>query len=601
MSESQKVHTIRKRAAIPPEHMWNLEDIYSSRDLWEQDFMTVLDILPRIQAFSGMLTTAGTIRQCFELGDRLGYLLEKLYVYAHLKHHQDTTDPQDQSPVARIVRLSVDVLEAMSFIDPELLALPEEQLLNFINTPELSFYKFTLEGKLRQKPHTLPKDQEAIVAKAGMMAQAPQTIFSMLNDADLKFPSIKDEQGNDVELTHARYSRFLESRERRVRKDAFEAMYSSYRKQQNTIASVFNAQVQKNIFYSRVLHYPSCLEMALFADNIPIDVYTNLIETVRRGLPAFHRYLAGRKKALKLSELHPYDLTVPIVRDFDWKIPYGEAVALVTDALKPMGAEYLGIVKKAWSNRWIDIYENEGKHSGAYSWGVYRIHPYILLNHENRLDDVFTIAHEMGHAVHSYLADMHQEFRYAGYTIFIAEIASTLNEALLTRHLLDTSADPKRRAYLLTHLADNYRATLFVQTMFAEFEKTVHGLAEQGVPLTLEKLNEVYLSLHCLYYGDGVVPDKDVEIGWMRIPHFYQSFYVYKYATGFSAAQSFARQISLNGSAAVGRYLELLKSGGKDYPLNLLRSAGLDMSKPGPITEALAEFENVVSQLEALT
>ena len=592
---------LRKRAAIPPEDLWNLEDIYRTSGEWEQDFTALKGMIPMVQEFNGTLNTAGNIRRCFELSDRIGYLLEKLYVYAHLKHHQDTADPAEQAPVSKISRLSVDVSEATSFIDPELLNLPEEQLLGFIRTPELSFYKFTLEDKLRQKAHTLPKEQEAIVAKAGIMAQAPQTIYSMLNDADLKFGSIKDERGDEVELTHARYSRFLESRDRRVRKDAFEAMYSSYRKQQNTIASIFNAQVQKNLFFSRVLHYSTTLDMSLFADNIPREVYTNLIDTVHRGLPAFHRYLAGRKRALQLDELRPYDLSVPIVGDFDWLITYDEAVTLVSDALKPMGEEYCAIVKEAWSNRWIDRYENEGKHSGAYSWGVYRIHPYILLNHENRLDDVFTIAHEMGHAVHSYLADACQEFRYAGYTIFIAEIASTLNEALLMRHLLGISDDPKRRAYLLTHLADNFRSTLFVQTMFAEFEKNVHELAEQGVPLTLEKLNEVYFSLHCLYYGDTMVAGKDVEVGWMRIPHFYQSFYVYKYATGFSAAQSFARQIGQRSPGAVERYVNMLKNGGNDYPLNLLRNAGLDMSTPGPIVEALTEFETVLSRLEALT
>jgi oligoendopeptidase F len=587
----------KKRVEIPEKFKWKLEDIYRSVEEWNNDVEKLKNLLPKMRVFSGTLATAAKLKECFVLGDEIGLLIEKLYVYAYLKHHEDTTIAAHQALINTISPLSVEVSEATSFIEPELLALPEETLRGFVDDPLLSFYKFTLDNVLRQKPHTLPKEQQALLAKAGIMAEAPQTIYEMLNDADMKFPSIKDVSGAEIEITHARYSRFLESRDRRVRRDAFQAMFSSYRKQQNTIASIYTAQVRKDLFYSRVLNFDSSLSMALFDDNIPRSVYENLIDTVHNHLPSFHRYLNLRKKLLGLDELRLYDLNVPIVADFDWKVPFEEATAIVTDAIAPLGDAYREIVKQAWKARWIDVYENEGKHSGGYSWSVYRVHPYILLNHEDTVHDLFTIAHEMGHAVHSWLSHRTQEFRYAHYTIFVAEIASTLNEMLLMNHLLRTTTDPKKKAYLLTHYADNFRGTLFVQTLFAEFEKIVHELAEQSVPVTLEKLNEIFYSLHEKYYAPAVTLDKEIEIGWMRIPHFYTSFYVYKYATGFSAANSFGHRILNDGAAASGRYLKLLESGGKDYPLNLLSAAGLDMRTPAPIVEALKLFDGVVDQL----
>lgn len=591
---------LRTRGSIPQEQTWNLEDIYPSPDAWEDDFQLLQSLYPRAAEFEGTLNTPSGVRKCFEFSDQIGLLTEKLYVYANLKHHEDTSDARFQAPVGRIERLSVEVSEALSFVEPELLTLPEAILHELINSSELAFYKFTLDRIIRRKPHTLPKEQEALLAKAGIMAQAPETIFEMLNNADMKFPSIKNEVGEDIEVTHGRYSQFLESRDRRVRNDAFNAMFGTYRKLSNTIASTLNANVQKNIFYTRALQYPSSLEMALFSDNIPTKVYTNLINTVHEKLPVFHRYLDLRKRTLGVDELHMYDLSVPLVSDFEWKISYEEAVETITEAFRPLGEPYLDIVKKAWRDRWIDVYENVGKRSGAYSWGVYRIHPYILLNHEDTLNHVFTIAHEMGHAVHSYLSHREQEYRYAHYTIFIAEIASTLNESLLMHHLLNRSDDNKKKAFLLTHYADNFRGTVFVQTLFAEFEKLMHEMAERGEPLTVDTLNAIYYRLHETYYGPGLVLDKDIEIGWMRIPHFYSSFYVYKYATGFSAANSFSRRILRDGTQAVDRYLSLLRSGGKDYPLNLLKAAGLDMATPEPISEALSVFEDVVKELETL-
>jgi oligoendopeptidase F len=592
---------INKRSDIADAFKWNVEDIYPNREAWDRDVERLKSLLPQIRSFNGTLTSAVRVRTCFELSDEINLVTERLYVYAHLKHHEETGDAEHQAPVAIIKQLAVDVSEAMSFIDPELVALPEAMLRGFLADPQLAVYRFTLDDVIRRKPHTLPKEQEALLAKAGVMAQAPQTIYSMLNNADMKFPSIKDETGNEVELTHARYSRFLESRDRRVRRDAFEAMFATYAKQKNTIASIYNANVQKDVFYSKALRFNSSLEAALFGDNIPPAVYANLIEAVRTGLPAFRRYLAARKRMLALDELRLYDLNVPLVPDFEWTITYDEARNIVTEALSPLGPEYQEIVGEAWSRKWIDVYENEGKRSGAYSWGAYGTHPYILLNHEDTLHGVFTIAHEMGHALHSYLADRTQPFRYAGYTIFIAEIASTLNEALLMEYLLKRSTDERQKLYLLTHWADNFRGTMFVQTMFAEFEKITHEMAEAGEPLTLETLNDIYFRLHQQYYGDALTLDDEVRYGWMRIPHFYTSFYVYKYATGFSAANSFSQTILSDGLNSTHRYLDLLRSGGSDYPLELLKRAGLDMRSPEPITNALSVFDGIVSELERLS
>ncbi len=591
---------VLQRSEIQPEFLWNLSDLYASPHLWESEFAEVGGLLPELKQFEGKLNAPKEIAACYRLLDAIGRKAEQLASYAYLHHHENTSSPAEQGPVSRVDQLMVDLREAASFVEPELLALPPDRLRAIVDSPEMTFYRFTMEKLLRKQPHTLPKEQEAIVARAGMLAQAPQTVYSMLNDADMRFPAIRDEEGNEVEVTHARYARFLESNDRRVRAEAFQAVVSSYRKQQNTIASLFNANVQKDLFYARTLRYPSSLGMALFDDNIPAEVYRNLIATVRSELPVFHRYLRLRKRVLGVDELHTYDLYAPLVRDVKWSVPYEEARSVVMRSIEPMGREYSEIAQKAFQGRWIDVYENEGKHSGAYSWGVYGVHPYVLLNHEGRLDDVFTIAHELGHAVHSYLSSQAQEYHYAGYSIFIAEIASTLNEALLLHHLLQASTDRARRAYLLTHLADGFRGTVIAQTLFAEFEMRVHELAEEGTPLTPETVNRLFYTLHQEYYGPDVVLDRDVEIGWMRIPHFYSSYYVYKYATGFSAAQFLAGRILGRVPGAVEQYLELLRSGGKDYPLALLRKAGVDMARPEPVRDAFKAFGEAVGELESL-
>jgi oligoendopeptidase F len=592
---------VTKRSDTPQEHQWKLEDLFANSGEWEQEFQTVKKQLEQISKFQGQLNDAEQLKQCFSLEDDISLHTERLYVYANMKHHEDTANPTYQALSDKSKKLSVEVGEALSFITPEILSISDEQLQAFIANPELSDYKHTLEEMLRQKPHILSKSEEALLAQVGNLSQAPGTIFSMLNNADLKFPKVKDENGEERELTQGSYIQFLESKDRSVRRNAFETMYATYNKQKNTIAATLNANITKNVFYSKVRKHPSVLEMSLYGDNIPKGVYTNLIDTIHEHLPLLHRYMELRKKLLKLDELHMYDLFAPLVEEFKMEISYEEAKKRVKDSLQPLGENYLKILQEGYTDGWIDIYENEGKRSGAYSWGAYGTHPYVLLNHKDNLNSMFTLTHEMGHAIHSYLSDQSLPYRDAQYTIFLAEVASTLNEALLMNHMLEHSNNAKEKMYLLTYYADQFRTTVFRQTMFAEFEKIIHEQTEQGESLTPQELSKIYYDLNVKYHGDQMVVDKDIEIEWARIPHFYTSFYVYKYATGFSAATSFAKQILDEGQPAVDRYLGFLKSGGSDFSINILQKAGVDMSSPEPIRQAMSVFKELIEEMEQLT
>lgn len=589
-----------KRSEVKPEYKWKLEDIYASQADWDRDYATVKEKLKKIASYQGKLHDAAALKACFALEDDISEMTEKLYVYANMKHHEDTAEPSYQALSEKSKKLSVETGEATSFITPEILSMSDEQLAALVADPTLSFYKRTLQETIREKAHVLSKQEEALLAQVGNIAQAPGTIFGMINNADMKFPKVKNENGEEIELTHGRYIQFLESKNRDVRKAAFEAMYATYSKQKNTIGATLNANITKNVFYAHARKYPSVLEMSLFGDNISPDVYTNLIDTIHESLPLLHRYFKLRKKLLKVDELHMYDLFAPLVEEFKMDITYDEAKAKVAESLKPLGQDYLNILQEGFDKGWIDIYENEGKRSGAYSWGAYGTHPYVLLNHKDNLNSMFTLAHEMGHAIHSYLSDSNQEYRYAQYTIFLAEVASTLNEALLMHNLLGNTTDPKEKMYLLTYYADQFRTTVFRQTMFAEFEKITHEKAEQGEALTPQELSAIYYELNKKYHGEGMVVDKDIEMEWARIPHFYNSFYVYKYATGFSAATSFAKQILDEGQPAVDRYLGFLKSGGSDYSIEILKRAGVDMSSPEPIKQAMSVFKELIEQMEQL-
>ncbi|ALS28988.1 oligopeptidase PepB [Paenibacillus sp. 32O-W] len=592
---------VPKRSEIAPEHRWRLEDLFPDQAAWDKEYEVAKELIKQIADYQGKLADPQQLKACFELEDDLSLHTERLYVYANMKHHEDTAEPVYQALADKAKRLSVETNEALSFITPEVLELPDETLDAMIADPSLAKYHHTLKEMRRQKAHILSRSEEALLAQVGNVSQAPGTIFNMLNNADLKFPKVKNEQGEEVELTHGRYIQFLESKNRDVRAGAFKAMYETYGKLKNTIAATLNANVTKNIFYAKARKYPSVLEMSLYGDNIPKDVYTNLIGTVHEHLPLMYRYMKLRKKLLGVDELHMYDLFAPLVEEFKMEIPFEEAKKIVKESLQPLGTNYLNALQEGFDNGWIDVYENEGKRSGAYSWGAYGTHPYVLLNHSDNLNSMFTLTHEMGHALHSYFSDANQDYRNAQYTIFLAEVASTLNEALLMDYMLNKTTDPKEKMYLLTYYADQFRTTVFRQTMFAEFEMIIHEKAEKGESLTPQELCKIYYDLNVLYYGKDMTVDKEIEMEWARIPHFYTSFYVYKYATGFSAATSFAKQILDEGKPAVDRYLGFLKSGGSDFSINILKKAGVDMSTPEPVEQAMSVFENLIEQMEQLT
>jgi oligoendopeptidase F len=595
------MNQLPKRSEVPAEQRWRLEDLFPDQSSWDKEYQLVNELIKEVAQYEGKLTDAPAVKSCLELDDKLSLHTERLYVYANMRHHEDMAAPVYMALSDKAKKLSVQVGEATSFITPEILSLSEEQLKGLAADPALHNYKFTLEEMLRQKPHVLSKPEEALMAQVGHLSQAPNTIFSMLNNADMKFPWIRDENGEDVELTHGRYIQFLESRDRDVRRNAFQAMYATYGKQKNTLAATLSANVTKNIFYARARKYPSVLEMSLSNDNIPVEVYSNLIDAIHEHLPLLHRYMKLRKKLLKVDELHMYDLFTPLVEEFKMDISYEKAKQTVVESLKPLGESYMKVLNEGLEDGWIDVYENEGKRSGAYSWGAYGTHPYVLLNHKDNLNSMFTLTHEMGHALHSYYSDQALGYRDAQYTIFLAEVASTLNEALLMDYMLNKSTDAKEKMYLLTYYADQFRTTVFRQTMFAEFEKIIHETVERGDSLTPQDLSKIYYELTAKYHGPEMTVDQDIEMEWARIPHFYTSFYVYKYATGFSAATSFAKQIMDEGQPAVERYLSFLKSGGSDYSINILQRAGVDMSSPQPIRQAMEVFKGLIEQMEQLT
>ena len=487
----------------------------------------------------------------------------------------------------------------LAFVNPEILAIPTETLQAFLEeNAALQIYRHTLEDLIRRKPHVLSETEEELLARFTEVAQSAATIFEMINDADMKFGTVTDEEGRPIELTKGRYIRLMESRDRRVRRDAFKTLYTSYINQRNTIAATLYASVKKDCLYAQLRHYDSSLHAALDDDNIPVAVYDNLLTSVQNHLDLMHRYVSLRKRMLGVDQVHMYDLYVPLVREVDMRFSYPQAQEIVKTAMAPLGADYVGVLDTAFRSAWIDVYENAGKTSGAYSWGVYGVHPYILLNFQETLDDVFTLAHEMGHALHSYYSSRKQPFVYAGYSIFLAEIASTLNENLVAQYLLQTLEDRQQRMYIINHILEQFRTTVYRQTMFAEFERIIHARVERGEVLTADNLCSLYRELNRKYYGDEIVLDAEIDMEWARIPHFYRSFYVYQYATGYSAAMALAKQIQDEGPSAVERYLDFLSSGSSDYPLELLKAAGVDMSTPQPIDQALGVFASLLDQLE---
>ncbi len=602
MTEQLKTKQLPKREDIPVERTWDVEAIFATNEAWEAEFKSLQEEMPNLQQFKGQLSVSSAkLFECLSYQNELSMRIGKLYVYAHLKNDQDTTNSFYQGLNDRASTLATQFSNYSSFIIPELLSIPEEKINEFVEeNDDLKVYKHALDETNRQRPHVLSEKEEALLAQVSEVTQSPANTFGMLNNADIKFPTIKDENGEEVEITHGRYIRFLESSDGRVRRDAFKAVFETYGKFKNTLASTLSGNVKKNLFNSKVRNYRSARLAALDKNNIPEIVYDQLIDTINDHLHLLHRYVALRKKALNLNEIHMYDLYTPIVKDVKMEIPYEEAKELVTKGVEPLGEEYVTIIKEGFANRWVDIEENVGKRSGAYSSGTYGTMPYILMNWQDNVNNLFTLAHEFGHSVHSYYSRKTQPYHYSGYSIFVAEVASTCNEALLNDYLLKVTEDKKKKLYLLNHFLEGFRGTVFRQTMFAEFEKLIHEKAANGEPLTPELLTTTYYELNKKYFGDDIVIDEEIGLEWARIPHFYYNFYVYQYATGYSAATALSKQILEEGEPAVARYIDFLKAGSSDYPIEVLKRAGVDMTSPEPIKEALAVFEKTLTEMEQL-
>ena len=594
--------SIPVRSACDPQYQWTLTDIFPSDADWHSCYAKVKDSLDSLRGYEGHLSdNADTLLSYLELGDRLGRSLDALANYAQRKSDEDTRNAVYQEMTTQFTNLAVAVNQADAFSTPELLAIPDDVLHDFYAAcPKLTHYRLQLDRLRRQRAHTLSPECEALLASAGQLSQAPDEIFSLLNDADMQFPDALDSSEQPHPVTHGTFIPLLQSSDRTLRKNAFESLYHVYQQFRNTSAAILSAQMQQLQFFANARHYESALHAALNHTEVPVEIYHNLIASVRQNLPAMHRYVKLRKKLLGVDALHFYDLYTRIVADQDIEIDYESAKQMAREALMPLGQDYQRMLEEGFQNHWIDVYENQGKRSGAYSAGPYDSHPYVLLNYTNTLNDVFTLVHEMGHALHSYLSNQNQSVTYAGYVIFVAEVASTCNESLLMQHLLGQTTDKRRRAYLINYFLEQFRATLYRQTMFAEFELWCSEQTRKGQPLTAEGLSAKYQALNRDYYGADIVLDPEVALEWARIPHFYYNFYVYQYATGYAAAIALSQRIQKEGEPAVQDYLSFLSKGCSEDPVSLLRGAGVDMASPAPVNDALKLFDQLVSELESL-
>ena len=598
-----KVVSIPPRSQINPADMWDLSSLYASDAAWEKDFKVFTKRIGEFAAYKGKLGDgAASVLALLQLDTAVDQLAERLGNYAFLKTAEDQANSTYQRMKGRYMHVATQASEATAWIRPELLGLPQATLDGYLAAPELADWKLALSRIIRYKPHTLSDREEQLLAMSGQMAGGANQIFSQLNDSDLKWGVIKDEKNVSVELGHSSFSKFLQSPSRRVRKEAFHAYYAQFEAHKNTLAASYHTGVQRDVFYARARGYESARASSLFADNVPVKVYDSLINAVHKNFPAMHRYIKLRQKALKLKAVHMYDTYVPLVKQSQQEYPWDQAVRMVTEALAPLGTEYTKVLQAGLtSERWCDRYPNQGKRSGAFSSGGFAGKPYILMNYQPTvLDHVFTLAHEAGHSMHTYYSARSQPYQYYGYTIFVAEVASTFNEQLLLKHLLDQAKDRHTRALLINHAIDEIRGTVIRQTMFAEFETISHELVEKGEPLTVECLRKAYRGLLEQYFGPGFVIDPELELECLRIPHFYNAFYVYKYATGLSAAVALSQRVLKGGPRELDAYLGFLRGGCSQWPLDLLRSAGVDMEKPGPVNTTLAHFGDLVDELDEL-
>ncbi|MFC0232429.1 oligoendopeptidase F [Vagococcus entomophilus] len=591
-----------KRSEVEEHLTWDLSKVFATDAEFDQAFEEVASKLEKVGALKGTLGKSATaFFDGIEFVLNLYRDLETVYVYSHLKNDQDTTNTLYQGIHARANSLAAKVSEAAAWFEPEILSLTDEEIRTFFNeNPKLEGYKHFIENITSSREHVLTSKEEALLAGAGEIFSASSNTFSILNNADLTFPVVKNEEGEDVQLSHGVYGQLLESTNREVRKAAYKQLYTVYHQFRNTLASTLSAHVKVHNYNAKVRNYSSAREAALSSNHIPEAVYDTLLSVVHKHLPLLHRYVALRKKLLNVDKLYMYDLYTPVLGEAPIKYSYEEAKEKAVSALQPLGEEYLAIVNDAFDKRWIDVVENQGKRSGAYSSGCYDTLPYILLNWHDSLDQLYTLVHEMGHSVHSYFTRNNQPFVYGDYSIFLAEIASTTNENILTEHLLETEKDPRVRAFVLNHYLDGFKGTIFRQTQFAEFEHFIHTEDAKGVPLTSEYLSEYYGNLNAKYYGEDVERDAEIADEWARIPHFYYNYYVYQYSTGFSAASALANKIVSKEEGALEKYLNYLKAGNSDYPIEVMKKAGVDMTKPDYIEDAMKVFEARLNELDSL-
>lgn len=589
------------RSEIAEKYKWDLSDLYPSDEAWENAFVTVKADALKFKAYKGrLLESPETLHEAIVLKENVSRKLANLVTYSKLRHDENTKDATYQSLVSRAETMMAEIGEMASFFNPEILSAPYETVQSFLTYAPLSIYKKAFDNLFRNKPHTLTEEVESILAQTEEMGAIPSNVYGMLLNADMTFEDAVDSKGDKHKLTNGSYISLMMSKDRVLREDAFNKLYKVYETHINTIATLMQSEVKKNIFYSKMRKHASAREAALFENNIPTSVPDQLIQAVNDNLDTFYKYMKLRKRVMGVDELHLYDIYTPMVSNVEFSVPYEEAREMVTEALAPLGSKYQETIKSAFTNRWIDVYENEGKRSGAYSWGTYDSRPYVLLNYKDNVDNMFTLAHELGHSMHSYLTRETQPYVYGNYSIFVAEVASTTNEALLNDHLMKTIEDADRKKYILNHYLEQFRGTIFRQTMFAEFERDIHAHVEMGGALTADYLCNHYLELNKKYFGPDVVVDESIKYEWARIPHMYYNFYVYQYATGFSAAIALADGILNKGTEAVDKYVEFLSAGSSDYPIEILRKAGADMETETPVQGALKVFRKVVDELDAL-
>ena len=591
-----------KREEVKVEDTWDLTDMYESNEAWEEELNKIEALITEIAGMEGTcLDTAKNLLTVLEKDAACAQKIELAYSYAERLFDQDQKNTKHQSMSAKIMSVYAKYAASTAFISPEIIAASSELLEKYFKEiPELELYRKQIDEIIRMKPHRLSAEMEKLVALTAEMSQGPSDTYSIFNNADLTFPETEDENGEKVRLTHGRFISLLESSDKTVRKNAFEKYYATYEQFLNTLANIYNNQVKQQIFHATARKYNSTLEAAVDENNVSTDVYINLVAIINENLDKMHHYVKLRKKCLGVDELHMYDIYTPMIPDMAKEIPFEEAKETVLKALAPLGEEYVAKVKEGFENRWIDVYENQGKRSGAYSAGSYGAHPYVLLNYNGTLDDMFTIAHEMGHAMHSYYSNENQPYIYSQYKIFVAEVASTCNEILLMEYLLKNTTDKKERAYLLNHYLDSFKGTVFRQTQFAEFEMRTNAMVEAGESLNAENLNALYLELNKKYYGPDMISDKEISYEWARIPHFYYNFYVYQYATGFTSAVAIARSILAEGAPAVERYKKFLSGGCSDAPVELLKIAGVNLETPAPIQSALDVMGEILDEMESL-